>query len=181
MPDVVSPKRSARPGPFAACGGDLSSRPSSRFRLRIPLPPWSNHITRQRQTGPRGGLDSIVKTKCRNESRTNRARIADSQLSPFVHCEMSCSHDASPPDTVCRRSWRAVGWATIDNRSNPPTSARVKGDVRDSYRARASTRHCRRALCYWPSLVGVSRGCWVALNWVACRTPVPNGVGMLNR
>jgi hypothetical protein len=46
----------------------------------------------------------FAKTTCRNESRTNRARIADSQPSPFVHCEMSCSHDASPPDTVCRRS-----------------------------------------------------------------------------
>ena len=91
-----------------------------------------------RSAGPSGGtsLERIAPeslTRNRRRSFTARCRAA---MMPRHQIQY-----ADDPDEPLAGLQSTIA-------SNPPTSARVKGDIRNSYRARAARRHCRPALLY---------------------------------
>jgi hypothetical protein len=76
MPDVVSPKRPARPGPFAACGGDPPSRAVVPVPASYPFATMEQSYYAAATNRPtcraRFDRQDQVPERVSNESRPNR-------------------------------------------------------------------------------------------------------------
>jgi hypothetical protein len=139
-PNVVSPKRLARPGPSAARDG--LTRRAAVIPVRVVSLCQDGAIILRgsdkpargersiRSAGPSGGtsLERIAPeslTRNRRRSFTARCRAAMMPRHQIQYADDPDEPLAGLQSTIV---------------SNPPTSARVKGDIRNSYRARAARR-----------------------------------------
>ena|SRR6266851_8356505 len=153
---------------------------SKRCRVGLPIrafgprasgrghPPFLENCATMRRD--RSVAGSVLKLW--NETGTNRARIADSQVSEFVHGHISWHQSLPPPDRVAGR---------VDQRCNALRSVKIAAEARANAvdrRARASGRARAPRHCV---LTTALPGCGTEMNWIACRAPTPIGVGTETR
>src|SRR5262249_15465250 len=169
---TISPGAAVRAAPQSMQRVSTYQSPGAFWgcRLRINRPPIpQDEAIRMIPPRERSVLSSVLKLW--NESRTNRARIADSTLSEFVHGDIWWHGLSTPQNRVRGRQ----------SRSRPILKS-INGDPPAEIRRIVVGR--RTALVPDPNYCVFAvalLGCGMETNCVACMTPSPSGVGTAAR